>query len=71
MNRDSEKPELQEADVRDHVDGSLVRHLLSLSPEQRIESHEAARILARDLAKAGKEHYARRSKSSTSKANGQ
>jgi hypothetical protein len=47
------------------VDDSLVTHLLTLSPEQRIDAHEAARELVRDLMNAGREYYARQSKGST------
>jgi hypothetical protein len=43
-----------------HIDDSLVEHLLSLSYEERIDAHELARELARDLMQAGKEYYARR-----------
>ena len=43
------------------IDESLVVHLLSLSHEQRIDAHEMARELTRDLMQAGKEYYARQS----------
>lgn len=44
------------------IDESLIEHTLSLSFEERIEAHEAARQLVKDLQKAGNEHYARQSK---------
>jgi hypothetical protein len=40
------------------IDGSLVMHLLTLSYEERLEAHECARELMRDLSLAGKEFYA-------------
>ena len=46
------------------IDVTLVAHLLSLSPQQRIEAHEAARQLVRDLQAAGQELYARQSETS-------
>ena len=48
-----------------HIDDSLVEHLLSLSYEERIDAHERARELARDLMQAGKEYYARQSQDPT------
>jgi hypothetical protein len=48
-----------------HIDVSLVAHLLSLSPEQRIDAHELARDLVNDLMQAGKDYYARQSQGST------
>ncbi len=48
-----------------HIDVSLVAHLLSLSPEQRIDAHELARDLVNDLRQAGKDYYARQSQGST------
>jgi hypothetical protein len=52
------------------VDDSLVRHLLTLTPEERIDSHESARALAKDLAEAGREHYVRQSKRPAQKTAG-
>lgn len=40
------------------IDTSLVDHLLTLSPEERLDAHEAARELIRDLQQAGKDYYA-------------
>jgi len=49
------------------IDTSLMEHMLSLSHEERIEAHEAARQLVNDLHQAGREYYARQSKNSSSK----
>ena len=43
------------------IDISLVEHCLNLSHEERIEAHEAARQLVKDLQKAGQDYYARQS----------
>ena len=45
------------------ADISLVEHTLTLSYEERIEAHEAAHQLMRDLQKAGQDYYARQSQS--------
>ena len=47
------------------IDDSLVAHLLSLSYEQRLDAHELARELVRDLMEAGKDYYARQSQGAT------
>lgn len=47
------------------IDESLVAHLLSLSHEQRLDAHELARELVRDLMEAGKDYYARQSQGAT------
>jgi hypothetical protein len=47
------------------IDDSLVAHLLSLSHEQRLDAHESARELVRDLMEAGKDYYARQSQGAT------
>ena len=47
------------------IDISLIEHILKLSYEERIEGHESARQLVRDLQKAGQEYYARQSQSPT------
>lgn len=39
------------------IDVSLVEHTLTMSPEERVDSHEAARQLVKDLQNAGKAHY--------------
>jgi hypothetical protein len=41
------------------IDVSLIEHMLSLTYEQRLEAHEAARQLVNDLYLAGQEYYAR------------
>lgn len=47
------------------IDTSLTDHTLRLSYEERIEAHESALQLVRDLQEAGKELHARQSKSPT------
>lgn len=59
------KPEATSHEPNSQIDPSLVEHSLSLSHEQRIESHESALQLVRELQKAGQEYYAREPKSST------
>lgn len=39
------------------IDVALVEHLLTLTPAERIERHEAAIELVRALRRAGTEHY--------------
>jgi len=39
------------------IDVALVEHLLTLTPAERIERHEAALELVRALRRAGTEHY--------------
>lgn len=45
-----------------HLDPSLIERSLALSYEQRIDAHESALQLMRELQKAGQEFYARQSK---------
>lgn len=47
------------------IDTSLIDHLLSLSYEERLDAHEAARQLVQDLLQAGQDFYARQSKRTT------
>jgi len=47
------KPE----DPSDDIDLDLMDYLLTLTPEQRLERHDAALELVRALRKAGTEHY--------------
>jgi hypothetical protein len=49
------------------IDVSLIEHMLSLSYEERIDAHEAARQLVNDLQQAGQDYYARQFKDSASK----
>ena len=41
----------------DDIDVDLLEYLLTLTPAQRIERHEAALELMRAIRKAGTEHY--------------
>ncbi len=41
----------------DDIDVNLLDYLQTLTPAQRIERHEAALELVRELRKAGTEHY--------------
>lgn len=41
----------------DDIDVDLLEYLLTLTPAQRIERHEAALELVRALRKAGTQHY--------------
>ena len=41
----------------DDIDLDLMDYLLTLTPEQRLERHDAALELVRALRKAGTEHY--------------
>lgn len=50
-------------DPQGQIDRSLVEHSLTLSYEERIDAHESALQLVRELQKAGQEFYARQSKS--------
>ena len=43
------------------IDISLIEHCLGLSHEQRLESHESARQLIRELQEAGRKLYAGKS----------
>jgi hypothetical protein len=54
-------------DNRHAIDTSLVEHMLTLSYEERVDAHEAARQLMEDLLEAGQEYYARQPKNTTSK----
>lgn len=49
------------------IDESLIEHMLTLSYEERIDAHEAARQLVQDLQQAGQEYYARQSQNSAAK----
>jgi hypothetical protein len=44
-------------DPSDDIDLDLMDYLLTLTPEQRLERHDAALELVRALRKAGTEHY--------------
>jgi len=48
----------------DPFDISILEFNLSLTPEERIENHEAARELMQDLREAGQRHYEAQSQSS-------
>ncbi|MCX6127323.1 MAG: hypothetical protein NTV34_21590 [Proteobacteria bacterium] len=48
------------------IDTSLIEHMLTLSYEERINAHEAARQLVNDLKQAGQDYYARQSNGFTS-----
>ena len=62
IKEESEQIESEGTDPQ--IDISLVEHCLSLSYEERLEAHEAARQLVKDLQKAGQDYYARQSKTS-------
>jgi hypothetical protein len=47
------------------IDVSLIEHALGFSYEERLEAHESARQLMQDLKEAGRQYYARQSKSTT------
>ena len=51
--------------TKPNFDISVIEYNLSLTPEERIENHEAARELMLDLREAGKKHYEAQSQSPT------
>ena len=55
------------SDNQNAIDISLVDHMLTLSYEERVDAHEAARQLVEDLREAGQEYYARQPHDTTSK----
>ena len=49
----------QEEVSSSNIDVSLIEHALQLTYEERLEAHEAARQLVRDLQEAGQKYYER------------